>query len=225
MGSTFGFVCSRAFLGQVLSFLLILQSQGLAAESSGEDWPIFLGPRGDNTSAETRLLDRWSAKGVPVLWQKNVGSGYSAPSVREGRLVLHHRIEEEEIVEAFDAATGKPGWRYAYPSHFTDPFGYNNGPRCTPLLTSNYCYTFGAEGRLVCLELTSGRQVWQRDTAKDWNVPQPFFGVGSTPLLEGDKLIVMAGGQPNSAVVALDAATGKTIWENGGRNNWQGAPT
>ena len=219
------FVRFGAFLGQVLTLLLILQSHAVAAEAPAEDWPEFLGPRGDNTSAETGLLERWPAKGVPILWQKEVGSGYSAPSVRDGRLVLHHRIGEEEIIQAFDATTGQPGWRYAYSSHFTDPFGYNNGPRCTPLLTSNYCYTFGAEGRLVCLELTSGRLVWQRDTAKDWNVPEPFFGVGSTPWLEGDKLIVMVGGQPNSAVVALDAATGKTIWENGGRNNWQGVPT
>src|SRR5436190_11083977 len=75
-------------------------------------------------------------------------------------------------------ATGKPEWHYAYASHFTDPFGYNNGPRCTPLLTSNFCYTFGAEGKLVCLDLKSGRLVWQRDTLREWNVPEPFFGVG-----------------------------------------------
>ena len=92
-------------------------------------------------------------------------------------------------------------------------------------MTSNFCYTFGAEGKLVCLDLKSGRLVWQRDTLREWNVPEPFFGVGSTPLLEDGKLIVMVGGQPNSAVVALDAATGKTIWEGGGKRNWEGVST
>jgi len=197
----------------------------VAASTDGEDWPRFLGPRADNTSTETGLLDKWPTNGPPLLWEKSVGTGYSAPSVRGEWLVLHHRVANEEIVEAFTPATGKPLWRHAYPSRFVDPFGYNNGPRCSPLLTSNRCYTFGAEGKLACLDLQTGKLVWQRDTAKDWNVPEAFFGVGSTPILEGDRLIVMVGGQPNSGMVALDAATGKTVWESVGKSNWQGVIT
>ncbi|HZR17080.1 MAG TPA: PQQ-binding-like beta-propeller repeat protein [Verrucomicrobiae bacterium] len=189
------------------------------------DWPRFLGPEGNNTSRETGLVEKWSTNGLPIVWQKQVGSGYSAPSVLGGRLVLHHRLQDEEIIECFKADTGEFVWRYAYPTTFTDPFGYNSGPRCTPTLTSNRCYCFGAEGKLVCLDFNNGKPVWQRDTAKEWNVPEPFFGVGSTPLLEGDQLIVMVGGQPNSAVVSFEAATGKVLWENGGSTNWNGVRT
>jgi outer membrane protein assembly factor BamB len=153
-----------------------------------------------------------------------VGTGYSAPSVRGDLLVLHHRIDDKEIVESFDAATGKSIWRYDYPSHFVDPYGYNNGPRCTPLLTTRHCYTFGAEGKLVCLELQTGKLIWQRDTGADWNVPPAFFGVGSSPVFEGDLLLVMVGGQPNSGVVALDPKTGRSIWESVGERSWQGQP-
>lgn len=211
-----------------------LQSAGLAlativhsiaANDAGADWPRFLGLNADNISRETGLLDRWPTNGPPLIWEKSVGTGYSAPSVRGELLVLHHRIGNEEIIEAFNAATGKPVWRHAYPSRFVDPYGYNNGPRCTPLLTERRCYAFGAEGKLTCLELQSGKVVWERDTAKDWNVPEAFFGVGSTPLLEGDRLIVMIGGQPNAGVVALDSATGRTLWENVGKTNWQGVIT
>ncbi len=195
------------------------------AADTGEDWPRFLGPRADNTSIETGLLDKFPTNGPPVLWDIAVGTGYSAPSVRGAMLVLHHRLRDEEIVEAFDTATGKSRWRHAYPSRFIDPFGYNNGPRGTPLLTSNRCYTLGAEGMLTCLELATGKLVWQRHTAKDWQVPEAFFGVGSTPLLEGDRLIVMVGGQPDAGVVALDPATGKTLWESVGKKNWSGVTT
>lgn len=195
------------------------------AELAGEDWPQFLGPRGNNSSAETGLLDKWPTNGLPVAWEKTIGSGYSAPSIRGELLVLHHRVANEEVVEAFLAANAKPVWRHAYPSRFVDPFGYNNGPRCTPLLTESRCYTLGAEGKLACLDLKSGKLIWERDTAKDWNVPEAFFGVGSTPILEGDRLIVMLGGQPNSGVVALDAATGKTLWESVGKSTWQGVIT
>lgn len=196
-----------------------------AADRAGEDWPRFLGPRADNTSRETGLLKKWPTNGPPVVWERKVGTGYSAPSVMGNVLVLHHRVGGDEIVEGMDAATGRSMWRHGYPSRFIDPYGYNNGPRCCPVLTSNRCYTFGAEGKLACLELQTGRLVWERDTAKDWTVPEAFFGVGSTPILEGDRLIVMVGGQPNSGVVALDAATGKTIWEAVGRSNWNGVIT
>ncbi len=174
------------------------------------DWPGFLGPQGDGTSPETGLLDAFPAGGPTILWQTNIGTGYSAPSVRAGQLVLFHRLGDQEVVEAFDAATGKPRWRHGYPTAYIDPFGYNNGPRCAPLLTTNRCYTFGAEGKLTCLDLASGRQLWQRDTAKDFTVPEAFFGVGSAPLLEGNLLITMIGGQTNSGMVAFHAETGAT---------------
>ncbi len=76
--------------------------------------------------------------------------------------MLHHRVKDEEVVEALHPATGKPAWRHAYPSRYQDPFGYNNGQRCTPLLTVDRCYTFGAEGKLLCLELATGKPVWKR---------------------------------------------------------------
>jgi len=216
----------KTFLSAAFALVVLTTAQFVSgAELAGEDWPHFLGPRGNNISSETGLLDKWPTNGPPVAWEKAIGSGYSAPSVRGELLVLHHRVANEEVVEAFLAASGKPVWRHAYPSRFVDPFGYNNGPRCTPLLTGSRCYTFGAEGKLTCLDLKTGKLVWERDTAKDWNVPEAFFGVGSTPILEGDRLIVMMGGQPNSGVVALEAGTGKTIWESVGKTNWQGVIT
>jgi len=195
-----------------------------ALYAHAEDWPQFLGPRANGISTETNLLEKWPTNGPPVVWQKKIGTGYSAPSVRDRLLVLHHRVKEEEVVEAFDAASGTPKWRHGYPSQFVDPYGYNNGPRCTPLLTSNRCYTFGAEGRLVCTELASGKLIWERDTAKDWTIPAAFFGVGSTPVLESNRLFVMVGGQTNSGIVAFDAETGKTVWEAVGKDNWEGVP-
>jgi outer membrane protein assembly factor BamB len=202
----------------------IAASSVWAADYSPDDWPHFLGPNANGTSAETGLLDQWASNGPPMVWERSIGTGYGAPSVLGDRLVFHDRIADEKIVECLNANTGQPLWHYGYPSHFQDPYGYNNGPRSTPLLTSNFCYTFGAEGKLICLELTTGKLIWQRDTSTDFNVPEAFFGVGSTPILEGDWLIVMVGGQPNSGVVAFDAKTGRTVWQSVGQSNWQGAP-
>ena len=106
---------------------LLLSAACLSAAELVEDWPQFLGPRGNNTSRETGLLDKFPKDGPPLVWQRDIGTGYSAPSVRGELLVLHHRVKDEEVVETMHPATGKPGWRYAYPSRYQDPYGYNNG--------------------------------------------------------------------------------------------------
>ena len=190
-----------------------------SAKAVAADWPQLLGPRADGTSSETGLLSAWPSGGPKVIWKKQIGTGYSAPSIRDGHLVLFHRIANEQIVEALDAKTAKPVWRHASPTRYRDPFGYNNGPRCTPLLTEKHCYTFGAEGVLLCLNVKTGKPVWQRKTAEEFQVTEAFFGVGASPVIEGDLLIVMVGGQPNSTIVAFDKDTGKDgVAERGPRH-------
>ncbi len=202
----------------------VLLALAAAVTVHAGDWPRFLGPKGDCTSAETNLVDTIPATGLPVVFDSPVGTGYAAPSVRDGKLVLFHRLADLEVVQVLDAATGKPLWRHAYPTRYQDPYGYNNGPRCAPVITRDRVYTFGAEGKLTCLDFATGAEVWQRDTAKDFEIPEAFFGVGSTPLLEGGRLIVMVGGQPDAGMVAFDPATGKTLWQSVGEKNWSGRP-
>ena len=205
-----------------VSLLLVVLA---VVRAGAADWPEFLGPTRNCHSPETNLLDKFPAGGPLLLWEKAIGAGYSAPSVRAGKLVVFHRQAQEEVVECLTADAGKPIWRHAYRSTYEDPFGYNNGPRCSPLITSNRVYTFGAEGVLTCLNFDDGKVVWQRKTALDWRVPEAFFGVGSTPVLEDNRLFVMVGGQPNSGMVALDATTGKTLWQNVGEKTWTGVTT
>jgi len=196
----------------------------LAGSTFAADWPEFMGPTRDQVSTETGLLDTLPIQGPPLIFDKAVGKGYSAPSVRGNTLVLHHRLGQQEIVEACDASTGLTLWKQSYKSDYRDPFGYNNGPRCSPLLTADQCYTLGAEGVLLCSDLVTGKQIWRRDILADFAVPESFFGVGSSPVLEDGLLFVQVGGQPNSGVAAFDAATGKTVWQNVGEKTWNGAP-
>jgi outer membrane protein assembly factor BamB len=194
----------------------------LSTSAFADDWPEFMGPRRDQTSTETGLLDTFPKSGPKLVFEKQVGTGYSAPSIRGEIMVVHHRIGDQEIVEACSATTGATLWKHEYPSAFRDPFGYNNGPRCAPLLTADRCYTYGAEGVLACLDLKDGRVVWWHATLNEFDVPEAFFGVGSSPILEDGLIIVQVGGQPDSGVVAYEATTGKKVWENVGEKTWTG---
>ncbi len=199
--------------------------KSISPDREGTDWPHFLGPTHDGISTETGLLEKWPVAGPPLIWEKEVGTGYGAPSVLGRKLVLHHRVEDEEIIECWDAITGKEIWNYSYESQFRDPYGYNNGPRCSPILTKQTCFTLGAEGKFVCLNIDSGELVWKHDLKAEYEIPDGFFGVGASPILDGQKLIVLVGGQPNSGVVAFNSVSGKKLWEAVGKETWDNAET
>ena len=187
--------------------------QGNIQETAGEDWPIFLGPRQDGISRETGLLKSWPAKGPPVLWTRGIGEGYSAPVTSRGRLIVFQRIGDNEIIESLDSRTGEPQWRYAYPTQYRDRYQYNGGPRSSAAIDGDRVYTYGAEGTVTCVELETGKLVWQRPLNAELRVEQNFFGVGSAPVIEGDLVLFNAGGPGGAGLVALDKRTGEIAWK------------
>ena len=184
----------------------------VVAGALGADWPQFLGPRRDSTSAETGLAQTWDAKGPRVVWQKDVGEGFSAPVVAGDRLILFHRVGDDEIVECLDAATGKEKWKHSDPTKYADPLGKGDGPRATPVIAGERVYTLGPSGRLLCRKLSDGEKVWQRELLKDYKVPPSFFGVGTSPIVEAGRVIVNVGAR-GSGIVAFDKDTGKEVWK------------
>jgi outer membrane protein assembly factor BamB len=176
------------------------------------DWPQLLGPTRNGVSSETGLAKSWPDKGPPVVWEREVGEGYSGPVVSGGRLILFHRVEDEALVEALDAASGKPRWKFSYPTRYFDAYGKGNGPRATPLVAGGKVYALGAEGMLHCLDLKDGRRVWEKSLAADYELRPNFFGIGTTPLVEGDLLLVNVGGR-GAGIVAFEKDTGKEVWK------------
>jgi outer membrane protein assembly factor BamB len=182
------------------------------ANVSAADWPQFLGPTRNGVSTETGLAKSWPEMGPPVVWEREVGEGFSAPVVSGDTLVLFHRVGDEEVVEAVDAATGKPRWKFAYPTKYADAYGKGDGPRSTPLVAGGKVYTLGAEGTLHCLEQKDGKKVWEKSLAKEYELRPTFFGVGTSPLVEGELLLLNVGAK-GAGIVAFDRDTGKEVWK------------
>jgi outer membrane protein assembly factor BamB len=178
----------------------------------GADWPQLLGPGRNGVSAEEGLVDGWPAKGPPVVWRRAAGEGYASPVVAAGRLILFHRLGDADTVECLDAATGERRWKFAYPTRYEDAYGKGNGPRSTPVIALGKVYTLGADGHLHCLDLKTGKKVWERKLLDEYTVKPSFFGVGTTPIVEGKLLLVNVGGE-GAGVVAFDAETGKERWK------------
>jgi outer membrane protein assembly factor BamB len=199
----------------------------LRTRKSGQDWPCFLGPTSDSTSTEKGILTDWGKSGPKILWSKSIGIGYSMPVISRGRLFLFDRMRNKQRLRAMNAETGEELWSFDYPSDYKDSYGYNGGPRCCPVVDSDRVYVFGPEGMLYCVRARDGKSLWKVDTKAEFGVIQNFFGVGSTPVIEGDLLIAQIGGSPKGServafdelkgngtgVVAFDKYTGKVKWK------------
>ena len=186
----------------------------LADDAATHDWPSFLGPTHNSVSSETRLSRQFPP---PLVWELPTGSGYASPAIVGDRLVYLHRIGDEEVVECLHPETGAIHWRLRYPTAYRDRYGYNNGPRASPVIdaaTGLVC-TVGAEGQLNTIDLASGRVVWRRDLRVDYDVSQDFFGTSSTPLIDAGRLIVNVGAPGGPTVAAFDLATGDEVWRAG----------
>ncbi len=190
----------------------------LPAGAVTADWPHFLGPAFNATTPETALLDRWPADGPVRVWEIAKGEGYAAPVVVGGRLVFFHRVAGRETVDALEPETGRRLWRFDYPVEYVDRYGFSPGPRGAPVIEGNRIFVAGITARLHCLDLATGAVVWQRDLAREFAVPQYFFGYGPTPFVWRDRVIVNVGGKARAGergtcVAAFDKATGRTLWE------------
>ncbi len=187
----------------------------LPPDAITHDWPCFLGPTHNAISSETKLAKSFPKDGPTLVWESAKGTGYSAPAIAGERLVLFHRVEDEEVVQCLQAETGKQFWKFSYASAYRDRYGYCSGPRCAPVIDGDRVYIFGAEGKLHCLKLTTGQVIWRRDILAEFHLKQNFFGVGATPLVDGDLLILNIGAPNGPCVAGLDKLTGKMIWGAG----------
>jgi outer membrane protein assembly factor BamB len=188
------------------------QPKPLPVGAVTHDWRAFLGPSHNAVSTETKLSRTLPP---PLVWEYPRGTGYASPAVSGDRLVFVHRLADEEIVECLHPETAARHWQFRYATAFEDRYGYNNGPRASPVIAGNRVYTMGAEGPLHCLDLESGKVVWKRDLRAVYRIRQDFFGTASTPLVEGGLLIVNVGAPGGPCVVGLDRRTGREVWRSG----------
>ena len=183
------------------------------AVARAEDWPQILGPARNGIYDGPPIVPSFPRTGPPQLWKRDVGAGFSGPAVVGGRLVLFHRVNAKETVEALDTLTGKTIWTLDYPTSYRDDFGFDEGPRAIPVVSGSRVFTHGADGMLTAIDFASGKRLWSVDTRQVFQAPKGFFGVASSPVVDGDRVLVNVGGK-GAGVVAFDAASGKVLWQS-----------
>lgn len=210
--------------------LLALAWLAGALEGLADDWDHYLGPEGDLTWRETGIVDSFPEDGLPLVWSTPLGGGYGGPAVAQGRVFVMDRQAETVAAEVegnpnffriqipgrerllcLRESDGNVLWTHSWDCTYTTAIPYANGPRCTPTVDGDRVYALGAEGHLWCVDAGSGKVRWAKDFKALYGLTTPTWGWSAHPLVVGDLLISMVGGQ-GSAVIAYNKFTGEERW-------------
>ncbi|MFN7930826.1 MAG: PQQ-binding-like beta-propeller repeat protein [Blastocatellia bacterium] len=211
---------------RLLATLLFLSGLSLrAAAQSSTDWAQWGGPQRNFKSTATGLATTWPEGGPRKLWSRPLGDGYSSIAVAGGRLFTMYRKNEEDVVIALDAATGKTVWEFAYGAPFWKEQDMSNGPgpHATPLVVGDYVFTTGATGKLHCLNKQTGKLVWAHDLFKEFGGTVRVNGYACSPMVYKNTVVVMVGGT-GAALMAFNQKDGAVVWRKHDFKNSTSSP-
>ena len=207
--------------------LVLLARSAFAPRAQADDWPQWRGPQRDGVWRETGIVEKLPAQ-LPIVWRREIGGGYAGPAVAQGRVFVPDRLlgqgvknpddpfQREQIqggerLFCLDAKTGRELWKHEYPCQYE--VMYPSGPRVTPTVDGGKVYHLGAMGDFFCLTADGGKVLWSKQLLKNYGGKINAWGFSSAPLIDGKKVILVAGGRPGAGVIALDKDTGADVWK------------
>ncbi|MFY9253403.1 MAG: PQQ-binding-like beta-propeller repeat protein [Fuerstiella sp.] len=205
------------------TFALLLLT---AVTCHADDWPQWMGPNRDNIWRESGIIENFPENGPKVLWRTPIAGGYSGPAVANGKVFITDYVTSDNVkvgnferkeftgterVLCLNESTGEVLWKYEYPVNYT--VSYPSGPRCTPNVEDNRVYTLGSEGHLFCFDIPTGKVIWSKDLKKEYGTKAALWGYAAHPLIDGDNLLTLAGGN-GTHIVALNKLTGAEKWRS-----------
>jgi outer membrane protein assembly factor BamB len=178
----------------------------------GDDWPQWRGAKRDGVWREDGIVERFDRKRLEPMWTAKIGSGYSGPTVADGRVFVTDRHVEPKQIErvlCFDAKSGVEIWKHEYDCPYT--ISYEAGPRASVTIDDGRAYALGAMGHLHVFDAGSGALLWKKDLSADYKIRMPIWGIAAAPLIYDDLLILHIGGE-DACIVALDKKDGDEKW-------------
>ena len=181
-------------------------------------WPGLLGPQRDGWVEHFKIPVRWP-KQLKKEWSVEVGAGYGTPLVEGQRVYQHARQGEEEVVWCVDLASGKQIWRKSYKNPFKIGGGgerHGKGPKSCPVMADGRLFTLSITGMIHAWDVESGSLLWRKDYRGKWEKGnQPNWGVSTSPIVDGERLIVHLGNDGAGALMAFDVKSGREVWKQG----------
>ena len=180
-----------------------------------DDWAQWRGANRDAALSANEQVDKLPAGEIPLKWSVPIGSGYSGPTVADGRVYVTDRGApdtdgEVERALCFDAETGEEIWKHQYAAPYT--IGYKAGPRAAVTVQDGRAYVVGAMGHFHCYDAATGATIWKHDLDAEYDIRMPIWGITTAPLVMNDLVIQSVAGKNGACVVGFDAKSGEERW-------------
>lgn len=202
---------SRLWPLSLLAFASLLLG---GSSSLAEDWPQWRGPDRDGRWNVQGVVDSLPDGQLPLDWSVPVGSGYSGPTVAQGRVYVMDRQgtadDQSERVLCFDSKTGKPLWQHVYPTSYK--IQYTAGPRASVTVDDGVAFAVGAMGQMHALDAAKGTVLWKHELSTEYDVDMPIWGIAASPLVYKQLVIQQVGGSGGACIVAFDRTSGREVW-------------
>ena len=213
------------------------------ASNSGKGWPSFRGPEASGVAEGQNLPETWNGKtGENILWRTPIpGLAHSSPVVWGDRIFVttavssdpkatfrpglygdgdasKDRSQHRWMLYAIDKGSGKILWEKT--AHQGEPLEQRHikstYANSTPATDGRIVVTwFGSQG--IYAYDFNGRFLWKVDLGRvdmgAYDIPSVEWGPASSPIIWNDLVIVQCDTQADSFLLALNAATGKTVWK------------
>ncbi|HEY3373242.1 MAG TPA: PQQ-binding-like beta-propeller repeat protein [Prolixibacteraceae bacterium] len=167
--------------------------------------------RGNNSSgiyAVDKLLATWPSDGPKILWSSTgFGQGFSSPAFANNKIYVNGMVDGQSVLFVLDQ-NGKELQQFKYGKEFDLSYP---GTRSTPTVVGDMVYLLTGNGLLTCLNLSTGKPVWEKDFLKQMDGTNIQWGYTESLLVEGNQLFCTPGGKTNN-VMALNRMTGEIIW-------------
>ena len=181
-----------------------------ATQPPTSPWPDYRGADRSGVIRGVAIRTDWP---LEQLWRTKVGGGYASMIVAEGMVYTIEQRRDQEVVAAYELATGHEVWTHAWNAHFQESMG-GPGPRATPTYAEGRVFALGAEGDMRALLASNGELVWKTNILSDAGAENITWGMSGAPLVVDGKVIVNPGGLGGKSVAAYDADTGKLLWQS-----------
>lgn len=187
---------------------------GPASASEASVWNGWFGPGREARAQDFKTPESWPEK-LPQVWRVEVGEGYATPLVVGDRVFQHARQQGKEVLWCLERSSGRTIWKQAVPVTFQAGINgerHGLGPKSTPTCGGGRVFTLSITGVLRAWSAVDGEPLWTRDFRERFDVSHPYWGMASSPILDGDRLFAHTGSCEDGALFCIDPATGKDLW-------------
>ena len=201
--------------------IVLLVMLSYISQVGAQTWGQFRGDSGLGISESQALPVKWSDDSV--AWSADLpGQGNSSPAVNSTGVYITSQTRDMGLhVLAFSKINGEPLWSKKVGKGQLAAKGpanlyahRHNAATPSPIVDDSNVWAFFGTGLLVCLDAKSGELKWEVDMVQEYGAYDITFGMGSTPRLIGDKLIVSCMTKGASYVVALHVKNGELVWKH-----------